>query len=219
MENIYIESDDDVSMVVERILNTQSDNVVLFIPERAKISETILNLRLLYREAKAAKKKIFLNTEEEEVVAMAEEIGIPVMKYKAPVKPVSRGPSFIRDIAPPSKNKKERAMGGVKKDEAERQLEKSEAPAAPKKNFSNKSISYQQWLNVEKEEDLEKKSAPRRAKRHWRLPKGFMLVGLGIIIVLALGASGVYLFSSAEVQIVTKKTVWQNQSAILALKS
>jgi len=203
LENIYIESDDDVSMVVERILNTQSDNVVLFVPERAKISETILNLRLLYREAKAAKKKIFLNTEEEEVVAMAEEVGIPVMKYKEPVKPVSRGPSFIRDIAPPSRNKKE----------------KSEAPAAPKKNFSNKSVSYRQWLNVEKEEGLEKKSAPRKAKRHWRLPKGFMLAGLGIIIVLALGASGVYLFSSAEVQIVTKKTVWQNQSAVLALKS
>lgn len=218
LENIYIESDDDVSMVVERILNTQSDNVVLFIPEQAKISETILNLRLLYREARAAKKKIFLSTEEEEVAAMAEEVGIPVMKYKAPIKPASRGPSFIRDIAPPPKNKGERMMGGVKKDEAERQLEKSEAPVVPKKNLDKRSASSRRWFNIQ-EEDSKKKSAPRKAKRHWRLPKGFLFVGLGIIIVLVLGAIGVYMFSSAEVQIITKKTVWQNQSAVLALKN
>jgi len=219
LENIYIESDDDVSMVVERILNTQSDNVVLFIPEQAKISETILNLRLLYREAKAAKKKIFLNTEEEEVAAMAEEVGIPVMKYKEPVKLVSRGPSFIRDIAPPSRSKKERVIDGVKKDEANQQAEKAEFPVAPKKNLFKKNIISRFGVNERGERGKEKKSAPRKARRHRRLPKGFILAGLAIVIVLALGASGVYLFSSAEVQIVTKKTTWQNQSAVLALKS
>lgn len=217
MENIYIESDDDVSRVVERILNTQSDNIVLFLPEQAKISETILNLRLLLREAKAAKKKIFLNTEEEEVAAMAEEVGIPVMKYKEPVKPVSRGPSFIRDIAPPVRNKKERVVDGVKKEEVLRPLEKSEIPAVSKNNFVSKSVSSN-WLNAQ-EEESEKKSALRKSKRHRHLPKGVVLAGLAIIIVLALGASGVYLFSSAEVQIVTKKITWQNQSAVLALKS
>lgn len=218
MENIYIESDDDVSKVVERILNTQSDNIVLFLPERAKISETILNLRLLFREAKAAKKKIFLNTEEEEVAAMAEEVGIPVMKYKAPVKPVSRGPSFIRDIAPPVRNRREKVVDGVKKDEAPRQLEKSEIPVVSKNNFVPKIISPSNWLNAQ-EEKPEKKSALRKSRRHRRLPKGVVLAGLAIIIVLVLGASGVYLFSSAEVQIVTKKITWQNQSAVLALKS
>ncbi len=219
LENIYIESDDDVSMVVERILNTQSDNVVLFIPEQAKISETILNLRLLFREAKAAKKKIFLNTEEEEVAAMAEEVGIPVMKYKEPVKPVSRGPSFIRDIAPPSKNKKEKRIDGVKKEETEEEAEGAEAVVAFKKKAAKKIPSVRQWPTETEEEVSEKKHSPRKIRHHRKIPKWLILSGAAVIGVLVLGALGVYLFSSAEVQIITKKTVWQNQSAVLALKN
>jgi len=205
LENIYIESNDDVSAVVERILNTQSDNVVLFVPEQAKISESILNLRLLYREAKAANKNIFLNTDEEEVKTMAEEVGIPVVERKESVKPISRGPSFIRDIAPPAFKKK--VLGAPK-----REISQDEAI---KRVLKTRKLGYR---SVEKKEE-ENFAPARKTGKHLKMPKSILLIFLGIIILAILGGGGLYFFSRAEIRIDTQKTTWQNQSAILALKN
>jgi len=205
LENIYIESNDDVSAVVERVLNTQSDNVVLFVPEQAKISESILNLRLLYREAKAAGKNIFLDTDEEEVKTMAEEVGIPVVEHQESVKPISRGPSFIRDIAPPASKKK---IPGTPKIEIGHDEEINRALKARKSRYWSAEAAGQ--------EDFA--PAPK-TRRHLKMPKSILLIFLGIVILAVLGGGGLYFFSRAEIRIITQKTTWQNQSAILALKN
>jgi len=56
-ENIYVEINDSVSEVVEKIINSTNEAVILIIPENARISESILNFRLIKREADAANKK------------------------------------------------------------------------------------------------------------------------------------------------------------------
>jgi hypothetical protein len=205
LENIYIESNDDVSAVVERVLNAQSDNVVLFVPEQAKISESILNLRLLYREAKAAGKNIFLDTDEEEVKTMAEEVGIPVVERQESVKPISRGPSFIRDIAPPASKKK---IPGMPKIEIGHDEEINRALKARKSRYWSAEAAGQ--------EDFA--PAPK-TRRRLKMPKSILLIFLGIVILAALGGGGLYFFSRAEIRIITQKTTWQNQSAVLALKN
>ena len=59
-ENIYIDANDDVSTIVEKILNSESSNFVIFVPEDSKLAESEINFKLLAREAKSAGKKIFL---------------------------------------------------------------------------------------------------------------------------------------------------------------
>jgi len=49
-ENIYVELNDSVSEVVEKIINSSNETVILIVPENARISESILNFRLIKRE-------------------------------------------------------------------------------------------------------------------------------------------------------------------------
>lgn len=210
-ENIYIESNDDVSAVVEKILNSRNENLILFLPEQSKITESILNLRLLYREAKSASKNIFLDTNEEEVKIMAGEVGIPILEQeKVSPTPVKKGPAFVRDIAPPKVKKINKERPGAEESEQPIFIKKKKISFTKDvklKSFSNEEIS---------EKELEK---PKKTKKFFKFSKGLLIFILtAIVLFLAVGAM-IYFFSRAEIQIITEKTNWQTQSAILASKS
>jgi hypothetical protein len=105
-ENIYIDANDDVSTIVEKILNSESSNFVIFVPEDSKLAESEINFKLLAREAKSAGKKIFLqNDSGEKIIAMAEEAGISALEQKIVAKPKASKATFFRDIAPPTNTK------------------------------------------------------------------------------------------------------------------
>lgn len=155
-EIIYIEVNDDVSSVIERLTRSRNDHLILVVPERAKLTSSILNLQLLAEEAKNQGKKIYLDTKEEEVKAMAEEVNLPVLEVKTKT-PLSRGPSFLRDIVPPSKKEK---------------IEKEEV-----KNRDRKS-SFVTSLKEKKEEKKKKR------KIFWLV---YLIGNLAILVIFFLG--------------------------------
>lgn len=102
-ENIYIDINDSVSDVVEKIINSSNDNIILIIPENAKISESILNFRLIKREATSANKTLYINSDIEEVLLMAKDLDIKIVKLANLSRPKMNDKVFLGDIRPPQK--------------------------------------------------------------------------------------------------------------------
>ncbi len=104
-ENIYIDINDSVSDIVEKIINSSSDAVILIVPENSRVSESILNFRLIKREAVAAGKDIYINSDVEEVLFMAKDAGIKVVELSQLSRPQIKDKVLMGDIRPPQKRK------------------------------------------------------------------------------------------------------------------
>lgn len=79
-EVIYIDVDDDVTAIIGKIKKSKEKIVALVPPKRAGTLQSAVNLRLLDRMAKEAKKQLVLVTHNQALVALAANTKIPVAK-------------------------------------------------------------------------------------------------------------------------------------------
>lgn len=80
-ETHYIDIDEEIITAVSRLRHsTQTENVFVF-PKRALILQSIVNLRLLDREAQKLGKKIIITTQDEAGRKLAERAGLVVEAY------------------------------------------------------------------------------------------------------------------------------------------
>ena len=77
---IYIDTDDDVTSIVGRIKQSTEVVVALVPPKRIGVLQSVVNLRLLQRAAKVAKKRLAIITTDPALVNLASGLGIPVAK-------------------------------------------------------------------------------------------------------------------------------------------
>lgn len=79
-EVIYIDVDDDVTAIIGKIKKSKDKIVALVPPKRVGVLQSAVNLRLLDRMAKEAKKKLVLVTNNQALIALAANAAIPVAK-------------------------------------------------------------------------------------------------------------------------------------------
>lgn len=75
---IYIEIDDEVTSVFDKIRNLQSKNVYIVAPKRSIIFQSVVNLKILRRKAEDLDKTISLITNDPNGIYLAESLGIQV---------------------------------------------------------------------------------------------------------------------------------------------
>jgi hypothetical protein len=224
-ENIYIEQNESVSEVVEKIINSESDSVVLIIPYNSKISESILNFKLIKREAAAADKKIFISSDEEEVILMAKEAGIKLLDMAEVNKPKVKHSAILGDIKPPKRRtvkkieKEEEILPEVEEIvnevEKKRKSVTKEAEKSKEKKFFTDYFDEDHFSEIEIDEKEIKRERPKRAIR-FKLGKGGKIVIGAIAGFLVLTFLFIYFLAKAEVNVISKKTIWQEQMPILA---
>jgi len=224
-ENIYIEQNESVSEVVEKIINSESDSVVLIIPYNSKISESILNFKLIKREAAAADKKIFISSDEEEVILMAKEAGIKLLDMAEVNKPKVKHSAILGDIKPPKRRtvkkieKEEEILPEVEEIvnevEKKRKSVTKEAEKPKEKKFFTDYFDEDHFSEIEIDEKEIKRERPKRAIR-FKLGKGGKIVIGAIAGFLVLTFLFIYFLAKAEVNVISKKTIWQEQMPILA---
>jgi len=224
-ENIYIEQNESVSEVVEKIINSESDSVVLIIPYNSKISESILNFKLIKREAAAADKKIFISSDEEEVILMAKEAGIKLLDMAEVNKPKVKHSAILGDIKPPKRKtvkkteKEEEILPEVEEIvnevEKKRKSVTKETEKPKEKKFFTDYFDEDHFSEIEIDEKEIKRERPKRAIR-FKLGKGGKIVIGAIAGFLVLTFLFIYFLAKAEVNVISKKTIWQEQMPILA---
>lgn len=77
---IYIDVDDDVTAIIGKIKKSKEKIVAVVPPKRAGALQSAVNLRLLDRMAKTAKKNLVLVTNNQALIALAANANIPVAK-------------------------------------------------------------------------------------------------------------------------------------------
>lgn len=80
MKNIYLEQDEEIISVVDKIIQSKEDSINLFIPSGAQIWQSSINLKLLKREVDNLNKSLNLVVSDDLGVEMAEKIGFAVKK-------------------------------------------------------------------------------------------------------------------------------------------
>ena len=76
---IYLESDDEITSVVDKLKNAEGNSLDLVIPKEAIMLQSVINLKLLKRQAEALGKEITIVTTDKVGQKLASQIGIPVV--------------------------------------------------------------------------------------------------------------------------------------------
>lgn len=80
MKNIYLESEEEIISIVDKLIQSKDNHINLFIPSGAQIWQSSINLKLLKRESDNLKKKVVLIVSDDLGAEMAEKIGFEVRK-------------------------------------------------------------------------------------------------------------------------------------------
>lgn len=79
-DTIYIDVDDEITSIIEKVRSSPQKIVALVLPKRAAVFQSIVNMKLLKRSADEAKKKLVLITSETGLMPMAGVVGLHVAK-------------------------------------------------------------------------------------------------------------------------------------------
>lgn len=77
-DTIYIDVDDEITSIIEKVQDSNSKIIALVLPKRASVFQSIVNMKLLKRTADTGKKNIVLITSESNLLPLAGAVGLHV---------------------------------------------------------------------------------------------------------------------------------------------
>jgi hypothetical protein len=100
-DTIYIDVDDEITTVIDKLQNSPKKIVALVLPKRAAVFQSVVNMKLLKRTAGEAKKHVVLVTSEASLLPMAGAVGLHVAKTPQSKPEIPAPPSMNAPSAPP----------------------------------------------------------------------------------------------------------------------
>lgn len=196
MKKISVNKSDEVSIIVEKIIDAQDTEVVLSIPRFSHLGESLSNFHLLKREAEALEKKIIIESVDDHIVELAEMSGLTAVN-----------PFF-------AKNKRQFA-----------DIIRTNKPAKASKNKNPIDEEFAALENNLEEEPIKRKPARKFPKLSLpkisfpELNSQFLTVSGGIVIAGILFFLGVKILPRAKVIIAAQTQNWEYNDAIITDKS
>jgi hypothetical protein len=77
---VYIDVDDEITGIIDKVRGSHSKIVALVLPKRASALQSVVNMKLLKRSAEEAKKNVVLITSESGLIPLAGSVGMFVAK-------------------------------------------------------------------------------------------------------------------------------------------
>lgn len=77
-KNLYIDADEEITSVIDKLRKTRSEEVIIIVPKAALILQSIVNLKLLKKEAEKSGRQIMVVTQDELGKVLVEKAGILV---------------------------------------------------------------------------------------------------------------------------------------------
>lgn len=95
-ETIYVDVDDEITSIIDKIQTSKGKVIALVLPKRAPVLQSIVNMKLLKRTAENADKNLALITSEAGLLPLAGAVGLhvassPTSKPSVPAAPVDPG--------------------------------------------------------------------------------------------------------------------------------
>ena len=86
-EFLFIEVDEEITSIIERLHNITSRNIGLVVPRGATIMQSVVNLKLIHSEAKKNGKSVAVVTQDKIGRNLAAQIGLTVMTTPSKLPP------------------------------------------------------------------------------------------------------------------------------------
>ncbi len=218
MKKISINKKDSVPHIVERILESEDNEIILSIPRDSEIKKSLSNFELIKRETEVAGKTVSISSLDAEIVDMA---------YKARISTGSLseenvGLRLISDIIPLKRAKEEkRETVKIRVPMPPREIEKEEKLKLGKSFWAEaekESETKKQF--IEKMDELPPPEEPEKKTRR-RFGGERIIVSAVALILLIFGAGWAAgaLWGKAEISLSFKKISWQYSGKIIASKT
>src|SRR5258708_5506489 len=96
-DTIYIDIDDEITGIIDKVKGSSGKVVALVLPKRAAVFQSIVNMKLLKRAADASKKHLVLITSEAGLLPLAGAAGVHVAKTLTSKPEIPVGPDMEPD--------------------------------------------------------------------------------------------------------------------------
>ncbi|MDD5489950.1 MAG: hypothetical protein PHP25_04710, partial [Candidatus Moranbacteria bacterium] len=77
-KTLYIDIDEEITSIVDRVRKASADEVIVVVPKRALLIQSLVNLKLLKKEANRRKKRLMIVTQDRIGKKLIEKAGIQV---------------------------------------------------------------------------------------------------------------------------------------------
>src|SRR4051812_4475882 len=96
-DTIYIDIDDEITGIIDKLQGSDSKVVALVLPKRATVFQSIVNMKLLKRAADSGNKNLVLITSEAGLLPLAGAAGIHVAKTLTSKPEIPAAPGQLGD--------------------------------------------------------------------------------------------------------------------------
>lgn len=201
---IYVEIDDEVTAIYDKIKSIRTKDIYIVVPKRAIIFQSIVNLKILKRKAEDDGKTIYLISNDSNGVYLAQQIGIQVYDKNSG----SGGPGIFSAETGDEKLRITPLKASVNSIDEELPTRLKERKLSIGEILSTKNTGKNKPLDVTKLENKKKASEQKKKpkfvivapNRHALIGLvSFSLVILLIIVYIALPGVTIYLTPSAGV--------------------
>src|ERR1700733_2054351 len=79
-DTVYVDVEDEITGIIDKVEGAKEKVVALVLPKRATVLQSVVNMRLLKRNAEKAGKNVVLITNEEALLPLAGAAGLHVAK-------------------------------------------------------------------------------------------------------------------------------------------
>src|SRR5690606_2240814 len=93
----YIDVDDEITSIIDKVSSSKKKIVALVLPKRAAVLQSVVNMKLLKRKADDAEKKLVLITSEAGLMPLAGAAGLHVAKTLQSKPEIPEGPKDQED--------------------------------------------------------------------------------------------------------------------------
>jgi hypothetical protein len=98
-ETVYVDVDDEITGIIDRVTSSKAKIVALVLPKRAAVLQSIVNMKLLKRTTDAAGKNLVLITSESSLLPLAGLVGLHVAATPTTKPEIPAAPSVPSDEA------------------------------------------------------------------------------------------------------------------------
>lgn len=206
-ETIYIDVDDEITAVIDKIQNSSKKIIALVLPKRATVFQSIVNMKLLKRIAEKEQKNLVLITSESALMPLAGAVGLHVAKTLQSKPAIPLPPNVGQNVE------------GAEGDNSDKELDKTasvgelsglaEAEAIEIDN----SVHESEDDNVSNKDNKKDKQGKNKSQKKPKIPnfEKFRRKLFILIAVIALLVSGfIYAFMIMPKATITLKTDTKN---------
>ena len=195
LEIIYLEGDEEIPSVIGRLDEIKGKEVIFVVPKEAILIHSLINLRLLGREADKREKKVNIVTTDEAGINLSKKAGFAVFES---VNDAKVAESVVEEE--PEKEAETESVLPAEEVPTEEDFAPSSAPKEPVRNVSRSNISGEAKIV----KSVSPKSSVRKdfgwPKFHFNhiTAKKILVIG-GVLVVIALGVLAYLYLPSAKI--------------------